>query len=465
MNAPLIRLALAACVLAHTSLVCGQPATVVDLKDFKPREVKSTVFTLASSQDLQVEAVGADSNSPHSTFSWITAMWNGREEDRREPWMGNTWILDLDSRRVVWELSSANTERGHRSTRTFTGALRLPAGRYEAFYSAFPTMYWADEKGDTNTAQRFVNWLGDAGFDEFRLTLRGSAAVASGAEAERARRAFEDGAIVALRGDGSEKFRQAGFALSRPTRIEIYAEGEARENNEFDGGWIINAETREKVWRLTWQNSAPAGGARKNRMARVTKTLPTGRYAAFYATDDSHDAGEWNSAPPHDPHAWGLAIRVSEAEALAAAKPFAYEHVPATSTIVALTKIGDSESRSRAFTLNRAMDVRVYAIGEGSGNRLVDYGWITNAVTGQKVWEMRYADTEPAGGDAKNRAVDRVMHLEKGSYMVHYVSDDSHSFGDWNAAAPSDGQHWGITVLGAQGRLDRPAPGESPAGR
>ena len=40
---------------------------------------------------------------------------------------------------------------------------------------------------------------------------------------------------------------------------------------------------------------------------------------------------------------------------------------------------------------------------------------------------MRYDDTEPAGGDAKNRLVDRVVHLEAGDYTVYFVTDDSHS--------------------------------------
>src|SRR4029077_1011548 len=117
-------------------------------------------------------------------------------------------------------------------------------------------------------------------------------------------------------------------------------------------------------------------------------------------------------------------------------KPVAYEPVPAAATILALTKIGDGESRSRGFTLARAMDVRVYALGEGRPGRMVDYGWITDAATRQTVWDMRTADTESAGGDAKTRLFDRVIHLEKGDYVVHYVSDDSHAYGEWNAAAP-----------------------------
>ena len=455
----LARVLLAGAILAPAPAAFAQSA-VVDLKDFRPREVKSAVFALASAQDVRVEAIGAESDSNRGTFSWVTTMWNGKNDAQRDPWMGNAWILDLKSRRVVWELSAASTERGRRSTRAFAGSVRLPAGTYEAFYSAFPNMFWTDEDG--NSAQRFLSWLNDEGFDDFHLTIRGGGQVVAGAEAERARHEFEAGAIVALRGSGAEKFLQAGFALSRPMQVEIYAVGEAREDAEFDAGWIINADTREKLWKLTWRDSAPAGGAPKNRTARITKSLPAGRYAAFYATDDSHDPSQWNSAPPHDPQAWGLFVRVMEAEAggaSGAVKPFAYEHVPAASTIVALTKLGDRESRSRGFTLNRAMDVRIYALGEGR-DRLVDYGWITNAATRQKVWEMRYADTEPAGGDAKNRLADRTIRLEKGDYIVHFVTDDSHAFDEWNAAAPSDGQHWGITVLAAQGPLDRSAVGE-----
>jgi hypothetical protein len=455
MNKWLVRAALAGGLLVQTTAAFGQSA-VVDLKNFRPREIKSAVFSLASGQDVRIEAVGAESDNNRGTFSWVTTMWNGRD-DRRDPWMGNAWILDLKSRRVVWELSSASTERGRRSTRTFAGAVRLPAGTYEAFYSAFPNMFWTDGKGEDNTAQRLLNWLADWGFDDFRLTIRGGAQTLAGAEAERARHEFENGAVVTLRGDGGRRFLQTGFILSRPTQVDIYAEGEAREDSEFDAGWIINADTHEKIWKLTWRDSSPAGGADKNRVARIAKTLPAGRYAAFYATDDSHDPSQWNAAPPHDPQAWGLLIRVPDADARAAMKPFTYEHVPANATIVSLTKIGDGESRSRAFTLNRAMDVRVYALGEGRSDRMFDYGWITNAATHQKVWEMRYADTESAGGDAKNRMVDRTIRLEKGDYVVHYVSDDSHSFDDWNAAAPSDGQHWGITLLAAGGALDRGA--------
>ena len=452
----LVRAALTGGLLAQTNLVWGQSATVVDLHGLRPREVRSTVFTLSAAQDLRVEAVGAESDNDRGSFSWVTAMWSARKDvTRREPWMGNAWMLDLKTRKVVWELSTASTERGRRGSRVFDGSVRLPPGTYEAFYAAFPIRYWTDDSGDTNSAQRFMNWLADSGFDDFKLTVTGNAQGLAGAGAERARREFEDGAVVALRGSGSQKYLQAGFSIDRTTDVDIYAEGEAREDSEFDSGWIVNADTHEKVWKLTWRDSAHAGGADKNRIAHLVNTLPAGRYAAFYATDDSHDPSQWNTAPPHDPAAWGLLLRVTDPAARAAVKSFTYEHVPANATILAVTRIGDRESRSRAFTLNQPMDVRIYALGEGRGGRMVDYAWITSAATHQRVWEMRHDDTESAGGDSKNRLVDRTIHLDKGAYVVHYVSDDSHSFGEWNAAPPSDATHWGITLLAAHGPLDK----------
>src|SRR5450759_362493 len=195
--------------------------------------------------------------------------------------------------------------------------------------------------------------------------------------------------------------------------------------------WILDLKTRKVVWELS--------AAATERGRRSTQVCHRARA---------------------DPLGWGLLIRVADAGARAAVKPFTYEHVPANATIVARTRVGDRESRARGFTLNRPMDVRIYALGEGRDGHMVDYGWITSVATRQKVWEMRYPDTESAGGDPKNRLFDRALHLEKGDYVVHYVTDDSHAYDAWNASAPFDGQHWGITLLAAHDTLDRAAVSE-----
>ncbi|MEZ4766595.1 MAG: hypothetical protein R3C26_26410 [Calditrichia bacterium] len=59
------------------------------------------------------------------------------------------------------------------------------------------------------------------------------------------------------------------------------------------------------------------------------------------------------------------------------------------------------------------MKVRVYAIGEGTGGDMYDYGWITDATNHERVWEMNYRDTDHAGGNGKNRLSDEVIDLKR----------------------------------------------------
>ena len=90
--------------------------------------------------------------------------------------------------------------------------------------------------------------------------------------------------------------------------------------------------------------------------------------------------------------------------------------------------------------------MRIYALGEGSGRSLADYGWIEDARTGKTVWEMTYRTTDPAGGAAKNRRFDGLVTLPSRRYTLRFETDGSHAFGSWNADPPDDPDMWGITV-------------------
>jgi hypothetical protein len=439
-------------MMAAAAPVSAQ-ALLADIRGLAPRQTRSEAFTLSTEQDVRIEAIGEEGDE-NRTFTVLKAIWDGRSDRRRQPWVGNAWILNLTSRRVVWELSAADATGGRRGPREFKGTVKLPAGAYAAYVSAYPTGYSTEDDG---VRQRVTKWFGADYLDRYKLTVFGSGQRLSAVEVDRLRQRASANEILGFRGTSREQFQQKGFALDRPTDVEFYAVGEAREDGEFDHGWIINVETRQKVWKLDWRDSSPAGGAEKNRVAWMTRKLPAGRYAAFYATDDSHDLSEWNSPPPHDPDFWGLSIRIPDASARAAVKAFAYEHVPQNAAFLTLTGLGNREARRQGFTLNRAMDVRIYALGEGREDRMYDYAWITGTDSRRRVWEMRYDDSEHAGGDTKNRLVDTIVRLEKGSYVVHYISDDSHSADEWNASAPSDAKRWGITLLAASGALDRSA--------
>ena len=49
-----------------------------------------------------------------------------------------------------------------------------------------------------------------------------------------------------------------------------------------------------------------------------------------------------------------------------------------------------------------------------------------------------YSMTFHAGGGRKNRMVSTKIVLDKGNYVLHYVSDDSHSYNHWNVDPPDD---------------------------
>src|SRR5213592_3286635 len=92
--------------------------------------------------------------------------------------------------------------------------------------------------------------------------------------------------------------------------------------------------------------------------------------------------------------------------------------------------IHDDEMRSAGFALRRPMDLHIYALGEGTSDKMSDYAWIVDEEQHKRVWGMRYEETEHAGGAEKNRLFDGTVHLDAGNYLVYYHSDDSHSYND-----------------------------------
>ena len=118
----------------------------------------------------------------------------------------------------------------------------------------------------------------------------------------------------------------------------------------------------------------------------------------------------------------------------------------ASNVLVRMNHLGDDVNMQAPFVLDSASQIRIYALGEGVNGSMYDYGWIDNAENGQTVWKMLYSKTTHAGGSGKNRMIDNVIMLEPGKYIVHYITDDSHSFPDWNATPPDDPDGWGIVI-------------------
>jgi hypothetical protein len=246
---------------------------------------------------------------------------------------------------------------------------------------------------------------------------------------------------------GDNQQRSEGFTLKDDMRVRVYAIGERSNSRRLmaDYGTILDAKTREKVWTMDVDRTAYAGGASKNRVIDEVIDLPKGDYIVNFTTDDSHAYGTWNMDPPNDKEHYGITIMgVGPGYSPQAVQQ--YKEQRDKRVVAQIIKVGDDADLKEPFSLDKTTRLRIYAIGEGQGREMVDYGWIEDARTGNVVWEMTYGMTFHAGGGRKNRMVNMTFLLDKGDYVLRYRSDDSHSYNSWNVDPPDDPQYWGITV-------------------
>lgn len=450
MRAKLIPAGALVAALAGLSTLPALPAAAAErvlaaIDDLQPGEVEVRGFYLDRAQEVRIGAVGADRK------------WRfGR--------LGSAWILDAGGRRVVWEMQQARSRRHGRDLREYDARVHLGPGVYELYYAAVPEWGWSPDRGERSWWEEVLrDFMGAEDVrelvSELGVKVVGDGRPASEADLGRARRGLTDPALLMLLEVPDGTIAGRGFRLDRPLDLEIYGVGEIGERGGSDYGWIVDTATGQRVWTFTHANSAHAGGADRNRVVRETIHLPAGSYAAVFVTDTTHSPRGWYSPPPHDPAFWGLTVTVAEPAERRYASTFDYDVKPAGEVVAELTKVGSDRVERTGFTLSRPVEVRVWALGEGSGGEMYDYGWILDAKTRAKVWSMDLQRTEHAGGGQKNRLADERIRLPAGSYLVHYVTDGSHAWDDWNTEPPFDPERWGITLFAAGADFDRAAVG------
>ncbi len=350
------------------------------------------------------------------------------------------WIINRSTRKRVCSLDrSTSTEAGGAEKNIkFDGEIRLDPGDYILTYM-------------TDDSHSSPDWNAAPPFDplNYGITLY----LTNPADADRisvTRADEKEPSLISLVGIGNDELKSATFTLKKASSLRIYALGERMYSRRqmADYGWIINARTREKVWTMDPEDTEPAGGGEKNRVADEIISLPAGTYTVFYQSDDSHSWEDWNTDPPMDGDYWGITL--FGADKNFDPKNFVLGGNERQVGIIAqINRVRDSENRRQTFEIKKPTEVRIYALGEGQNHEMYDYGWIENS-SGQVVWEMTYAMTFHAGGGKKNRMVNTKMMLSPGTYTLRYRSDDSHSFNDWNTSPPEDPSMWGITIYEAQ---------------
>jgi hypothetical protein len=399
----------------------GQRRAVITLVHPGNDSYRKVDFALTDDCDLEVYCVGEFAGSAESMVD-------------------GGWIVDVKTHARVWDMAERNTDHagGAAKNRRFHENVRLKRGEYTAYYVTDDSHTWDD-------------WNAPPPIDPeaWGLQIFPARDSDAGKIESRAARASET-PLLRLTGIGDNELVSETFRLKESVPFRVYAIGEYDQYSDrmADYAWITRADDRTKIWAMSGANTDPAGGASKNRQFDGLVELSAGDYSVYFVSDGSHSEGSgWNSSPPYDQKAYGVSIYAGTPDFdRSAFMLIAKSDVRTPGLLAAITEVGDDAEESRRFTLASPTRVRIHALGEGSRSGLVDYGWIADARTGDVVWEMTYRKTSHAGGSDKNREVDQVILLDKGEYILHYESDDSHSFPDWNTTPPHDPMAWGITV-------------------
>ncbi len=424
--------------LTLSILLCsGLMAQSVTISDIDLEEVSSTAFSLSQDEVVSIEGAGAALED-----DWKIAVYYA-------------WIINSDTREIEWHLFDFmdDNEIEVDGDFEFAAKKKFKKGNYEVYYAAGRTNYsryngrqvWnIDSFNDvvnnifnSRSSRRYRHSVADDMF------IKVSSSSLKRVDIGDLRDDFLENAIVSFNRVGDRDSFEKGFSLKDDTELKIYAIGEGEKDESFDYFWIYDAATREPVFTMNYRNADYAGGAKKNMVVEETIQLKKGDYLARFISDDSHSYEEWNALPPDDPYFWGATLW--PASSADAKNIIPYREPKTASPLVNLTRVRDDELVSQGFKIKSTMDVRILCLGEGS-DHLVDYGWIIDANTREKVWKMKQYKTDHAGGAKKNRRTSEVITLDKGDYIAYYSTDDSHSYNDWNSSPPQEEDLWGLSV-------------------
>ena len=432
---------LAGCLVSASWVAIAQARVLASIDDIDRPGVRRAVFALSKESEVAVTATGL-------------------ADVKGDQFLAYGWILDLETRRVVWSQEDARGEHDRRDNWRSEDRLTLPPGTYGAYFSAHGGRLPVSKrlkilgldfgKLEMSTGP-WRDWdeLGDPDDWGIRVEAVGDGAV-SGPVPTVGLEPFPD-ALVRELDLGDDEYRQTRIVLSHPVRFHLWATGEWSASDEFfaDGAWINDLQDGQRVWEMTWRNTDPAGGAEKNRVFDDEVLLDEGAYLITVATDLSHSAEEWNANPPWDPDAWGLALSLVDAGDRDAVEVVSGGR--SADPLVAIREVGNHSFYREPFYVTRDTQILVRGLGEqdpSHPHRFADYGWIENQRNLEEVWRMDATRSYPAGGARKNRQVEELVALPRGDYYLCYLTDDSHAYRAWNAEEPFEPEDWGISIYG-----------------
>ena len=290
--------------------------------------------------------------------------------------------------------------------------------------------------------------------------------------------------IVQLKDFTQVEVKAGGFILPSDARIHIYALGGGtgkkyvfQSSSMYAYGWIINADTRELVWKMDRYNTTKEHNYQKFDDKIL---LSKGNYEVYfsaygfasnsalsnfntnidrrrdYSKDGDNRKGflswleelfgddlriDWK----RDAKNWEISVFVDDnLRDISTYSPT--KELP--NIIYKAIAIGENEHIKQRFKILAPIPIRIYALGEKDNqDALADYGWIINMKNHKRLWEMRPGNVRSAGGADKNIKFDDVVNFPAGDFILYYNTDGSHSYVDWNAPPPIDPFNYGITLM------------------
>ncbi|RPH29190.1 MAG: hypothetical protein EHM93_17665 [Bacteroidales bacterium] len=237
-------------------------------------------------------------------------------------------------------------------------------------------------------------------------------------------------------------------------------------------GWILDSKSRKVVWNLLedandkfFERSDPGRFGFKKEVK-----LPAGQYEVYYAAGMNYnrfgsnnvdirisDLGdlfnlifsEINDNNDNYNSSYASKFSMSITASSAVFSEVAWDKKVnefSSNALISIVRAGDDLSVKKSFTVANDINLNIMEIGEQSDGDLNDFAWIVNANTYEKIWPNSETRFKKAGGGSKNKSTFQTIRLPKGTYTLHYISDDSHSYDKWNVLPPYDPQFWGITV-------------------
>lgn len=417
----------------------SQDNLLAEMDGFGRSEIKRSGFVLNSSETIKISL---NAFTPYYTSYARTPL-------------NDAWILNSTTRERVWSLSEADVEDRDTPLTIYESEVDLEAGKYEVYYSTYLSHQRYYNGYNRRNAGNFFGMvfrdnddydLRRSDYRKLYLKIAGSGQKVDADRVDAWHDQFKQNAIFSTTRLRDDYVVEKYLKVNNPVELDMYAIGEMTRDGSYDFGWIVDVRTRDKVWEFNYRNSYSAGGAQKNRLNDEEVKLDKGEYKLVFSTDDSHSYRRWNDAPPSDPEFYGITVLAKNASDKNAVELLDKSEFEEKNMIVNIDRVGDDAYESFGFTVKKELDIHINALGEGSDGDMYDYAWIINAKTRKIVWEMEYFDTDYAGGAEKNRIVDEVISLKPGNYIVNYVTDDSHSYRDWNSSAPFNGRDWGVRL-------------------